>query len=156
MLRLSSASQHSPDTSKCCAKNRAKGINECASPLDWSCTSAAPAHAQVADEEVARVPGWLARVHCPDLCLSCHFCSPAGYLVFSHGAALPVALLQSAFADYKQWSYEADFDGHEGVFYTCGATKQLNMEVGDLEQRVVALEVRATRGVATSAVPPQC
>lgn len=113
------------------------------------------AAAQVADEEIARVPGWLARLHCPDLCLSCHFCSPSGYLVFSHGMALPEALLQSVFSDYKQWSYEADFDGHEGVFYVCNATRQLNEEIGDLEQRVLAREVR-TLYCTTSAVCMRC
>ena len=96
---------------------------------------------QIADEEIARIPGWLARLHCPDLCLSCHFCSPAGYLIFCHGMALPEAVLQSVFSDYEQWSYEADVDGHEGVFYTCNATQELNEEVGDLEQRIIALEV---------------
>ena len=105
--------------------------------------------AQVADEEIARVPGWLARLHCPDLCLSCHFCSPSGYLLFSHGMALPDALLQSVFSDYAQWSYESDFDGHEGMFYSCNATKQLNEEIGDLEQRVISREVRVLAGLYT-------
>lgn len=100
---------------------------------------------QMADAEVARVPSWLAQLHCPDLTLSCHFCPPAGYLLFCHGRALPEPLLQSVFAEYLQWSYEADFGGHEGVFYTCSATQQLNEKVGDLEQRILALEVR--RGV---------
>lgn len=97
---------------------------------------------QIADEEVARVPGWLARVHCPDLCLSCHFCSPSGYLMFCHDRALPAAVLEAALSDFAKWSDEADFGGHEGVFYTCDATRQLNEQVGDLEQRILALEVR--------------
>jgi hypothetical protein len=67
---------------------------------------------------------------------------PAGYLAFRHGVALPEALLQSAFADYKQWSTRRI----STATYTCGAKKQLNVEVGDLEQRVVAVEVWATRG----------
>jgi hypothetical protein len=54
---------------------------------------------------------------------------------------LPDALMQSVFSDYVQWSYESDFDGHEGMFYVCNLTKQLNEEIGDLEQRVIAFEV---------------
>ena len=56
--------------------------------------------------------------------------------------ALPEALTSSVLADFKQWTYESDFGGHEGTFYTCNATQELNEEIGDLEQRILSLEVR--------------
>lgn len=62
---------------------------------------------QVADEEIAKVPGWLAAIHCSNLCLSCHFSGNSGYLMFSHGMEIPEALLQNIFADYKVWSQES-------------------------------------------------
>jgi hypothetical protein len=96
---------------------------------------------QVADEEVARVPEWLASLHCPSLCLSCHLYGPAGYLMFSHGRSIPEALLQNVFSDYRVWSHEADFDGHEGVFYRCQITDDLNERVGNIEQKIEMLEV---------------
>lgn len=62
---------------------------------------------QVADEEISKVPAWLASIHCADLCLSCHFCGSSGYLLFSHSREIPEALLQNVFSDYKVWSYES-------------------------------------------------
>lgn len=64
-----------------------------------------------------------------------------GYLIFSHGAEIPDALIQSVFADYEFWSHEADFDGHEGVFYRCGMTDMLNRDVGNLQQKISIAEV---------------
>lgn len=49
--------------------------------------------------------------------------------------------MQASLQDYVKWSEETDFCGQEGVLYRCDATKQLNEEIGDLEQRVLALEV---------------
>jgi hypothetical protein len=49
--------------------------------------------------------------------------------------------MQASLQDYVKWSDEADFVGQEGVLYCCDATKQLNEDVGDLEQRILALEV---------------
>jgi hypothetical protein len=59
-----------------------------------------------------------------------------------HALVTRISHVQSVFSDYKLWSHEADIDGHEGYFYTCNATHELNEEVGDLELRVVELEVR--------------
>lgn len=45
----------------------------------------------------------------------------------------------------------ADFDGLEGVFYRCHATDELNERIGDVEERVLTLEVggyRKTNGLA--------
>lgn len=65
----------------------------------------------------------------------------AGYLIFSHGAEIPDALIQSVFADYEFWAHEADFDGHEGVFYRCGMTDMLNRDVGNVQQKISIVEV---------------
>eukprot|EP00892_Ulva_mutabilis_P006562 jgi/Ulvmu1/4278/UM198_0002.1 len=99
----------------------------------------------VADEEIAKVPTWLASIHCPNLCLSCHFSGNSGYLVFSHGSEIPEALLQNVFSDYTVWSHESDFDGCEGVFYRCSATDVLNQRVGDIEEKVLTYEAQLAR-----------
>lgn len=62
---------------------------------------------QVADEEISKVPAWLASIHCSNLCLSCHFSGNSGYLIFSHGREIPEALLQNVFSDYTVWSHES-------------------------------------------------
>lgn len=111
---------------------------------------------QMAEHEVARVPTWLAHLHCPNLCLSCHFFAPAGYLMFCHGSALPEALTASVLSDFEKWSDEADFNGHEGTFYTCNLTRQLNRQVGDLEQRVVSMEVQSLPMSRSAAAAPSC
>jgi hypothetical protein len=49
---------------------------------------------QVAAYEVSRVPAWLSELHCPDLSLSCHFNSSAGFLMFCHNEQLPEPILQ--------------------------------------------------------------
>lgn len=76
--------------------------------------------------------------------------------MFSHGAEIPEALIENIFADYKFWSHEADFDGHEGVFYKCGMTDMLNRDVGNIQQKIDTIEVRhlvmSTRSDTDSAV----
>lgn len=62
--------------------------------------------------------------------------------MFSHGAEIPDALIQSMFADYEFWSHEADFDGHEGVFYRCGMTNMLNRDIGNVQQKISTIEVQ--------------
>jgi hypothetical protein len=61
--------------------------------------------------------------------------------MFSHGAAIPDAIIESVYADYEFWSHEADFDGHEGVFYRCGITDMLNRDVGNIQQKIDTMEV---------------